>query len=82
MFPGNYSKLSLCDSQVTKGALHHQIADLKKKIKQTLADANSCDVEMRELKAQQQQFGADLDERQVIRTIMIIMSLIRIDLHI
>jgi len=55
---------------VTKGTLHHQIADLKKKIKQALADANSCDAEMRELKGHQQQFGVDLDERQVIRMII------------
>lgn len=50
---------------VTKGAIHHQIVDLRKKIKQTLQDASSCDAEMRVLKEQQQQFGADLDERQV-----------------
>ena len=50
---------------MTKGALQHQLADLRKKIKQAQQEAMRCDTELVNLDDQKQQLAAELDDRQV-----------------
>lgn len=50
---------------VTKGTFQRQLNELKKKIKQTINDANASDLEIRELREQQQELSGQLEERQL-----------------
>ncbi|GFO16023.1 coiled-coil domain-containing protein 40 [Plakobranchus ocellatus] len=50
---------------VTKGTFERQMAELRKKIKQTIHEANACDGEIRELQEHQQGLSEQLEEKQV-----------------
>ena len=50
---------------MTRGTFQRQTAELKKKIKTTISDANACDGEIRELRGHQQELSAQLEDRQL-----------------
>jgi chromosome segregation ATPase len=50
---------------VTKNVLHRELAELKRKLKQTQQEANECETEIQRLKHQQQELSLQLDDRQV-----------------
>lgn len=50
---------------LTKGNFQRQMGDLKKKIKHTIHDANSCDEEIREYRDHQHELSNSLEERQL-----------------
>ncbi|XP_013409019.1 coiled-coil domain-containing protein 40 isoform X1 [Lingula anatina] len=49
---------------LTKGTFQRQLAELRKKIKQTVQDASGCDQEIRQLREHQQQLSQQLEDRQ------------------
>ena len=50
---------------VTKGSFQRQLAELRKKIKQTISDANQCDSEIKEYRDHQQGLSHNLEEKQI-----------------
>ncbi|XP_025098485.1 coiled-coil domain-containing protein 40-like isoform X2 [Pomacea canaliculata] len=50
---------------LTKGSFERQMAELRKKIKTTIQDANDCDTEIRQLREHQMELGKHLEEKQV-----------------
>ncbi|KAF6040311.1 CCDC40 [Bugula neritina] len=53
------------DKTVTKGTFQRQQAELKKKIKATIQDAQSCDDELQGLRNDQKQLGQMLETKQI-----------------
>ncbi|KAK3796467.1 hypothetical protein RRG08_009244 [Elysia crispata] len=50
---------------VTKGTFERQMAEQRKKIKQTISEANGCDSEIKELRDHQQGLTEQLEEKQL-----------------
>ncbi|KAH9504072.1 Coiled-coil domain-containing protein 40 [Bulinus truncatus] len=50
---------------VTKGTFERQMGEMRKKIKQTIQEANSCDSELKELREHQQAVSEQLEQKQV-----------------
>jgi predicted nucleic acid-binding Zn-ribbon protein len=50
---------------MTKGTFERQMVEMKKKIKQTINEANACDSEIRTLREHQQTLSEQLEEKQV-----------------
>ncbi|XP_064620964.1 coiled-coil domain-containing protein 40-like isoform X2 [Lineus longissimus] len=50
---------------ITKGTFQRQLAETKKKIKNTIQDANSSDADIKDLREHQQTLSMELEERQV-----------------
>ncbi|XP_041363110.1 coiled-coil domain-containing protein 40-like [Gigantopelta aegis] len=50
---------------LTKGTFERQMAELRKKIKQTINDANSCDQEIKELRDHQGELSESLEQKQI-----------------
>ncbi|XP_060084117.1 coiled-coil domain-containing protein 40-like [Ylistrum balloti] len=50
---------------LTKGTFERQMAELRKKIKHTIQEANSCDSEIQELRDHQQELSSQLEQNQV-----------------
>ena len=50
---------------LTKGNFQRQMGELKRKIKQTIHDANSCDDEIHEFRDHQHELSSQLEERQL-----------------
>uniref|UniRef100_A0A2C9KE01 Coiled-coil domain-containing protein 40 n=1 Tax=Biomphalaria glabrata TaxID=6526 RepID=A0A2C9KE01_BIOGL len=55
----------LKDRIVTKGTFERQMGEMRKKIKQTIQEANGCDTEMKELREHQQTISEQLEQKQV-----------------
>merc|ERR1719239_749976 len=50
---------------LTKGTFERQMGELRKKIKTTIQDANSCDTEIQDLRSHQQALSQQLEEKQI-----------------
>lgn len=50
---------------LTKGTFERQMQELRKKIKSTIQDANSCDGEIRDLRDHQHNLSGSLEEKQI-----------------
>ncbi|GFR74317.1 coiled-coil domain-containing protein 40 [Elysia marginata] len=50
---------------VTKGTFERQMAEQRKKIKQTIHEANGCDIEIKDLREHQQGLSEQLEEKQI-----------------
>ncbi|KAK3598746.1 hypothetical protein CHS0354_028798 [Potamilus streckersoni] len=50
---------------LTKGTFERQMTETRKKIKQTIQEANGCDTEIQELRQHQQELSQQLEQRQI-----------------